>query len=246
MLGEERRVLPLLQALAYAAQRSRQWEQTVRDVPRPAALALLEQPEYLGDIGLANAFLEYVDYRAGLLMGRGGAPECPATYSFAHRVFQEYLAACHRLRQRSMVRTLWAHAREGEQWNLVVQLAAEELVYNWQHDNELLDLAYDLCPVKEGSSTVDEGMALWSGRMAARSGTIVSTCAAPLASGATRAASAASLDVASSCAHDSGLCPSDLYTLDGESRGAGPSGCCAAGFVFASCVLGASPDARKG
>ncbi len=62
------------------------------DVPRPAALALLEQPEYLGDLALANAFLEYVDHRAGLLMGRGGAPERPATYSFPHRVFQEYLA----------------------------------------------------------------------------------------------------------------------------------------------------------
>ncbi|MGE3541120.1 MAG: SUMF1/EgtB/PvdO family nonheme iron enzyme [Candidatus Tectimicrobiota bacterium] len=167
VLGEERRVLPLLQALAYEAQRSRQDGQTVSDVPRPAALALLEQPEYLGDIGLASAFLEYVDHRAGLLMGRGGAPERPATYSFPHRVFQEYLAACHLLRQRSMVRTLLAHAREGEQWNLVVQLAAEELLYNVQRDNELLDLAYALCPVDEGTSAVDQRTGLWSGQMAA-------------------------------------------------------------------------------
>ncbi|MGE3536554.1 MAG: SUMF1/EgtB/PvdO family nonheme iron enzyme [Candidatus Tectimicrobiota bacterium] len=166
VLGEERRLLPLLQALAYAAQRSRQGEQTVSDVPRPAALALLERAEYLGDVGLASAFLLYVDHRAGLLMGRGGAPERPETYSFPHRVFQEYLAACHLLRQRSMVRTLLAHAREGEQWNLVVQLAAEELLYNLQRDNELLDLAYDLCPLSAWASPVEQRTVLWSAQMA--------------------------------------------------------------------------------
>src|SRR5262249_2901958 len=106
VLDEERRLLPIVQALAYAAHRSRQGEQMVSDVPREAALLLLEQPAYLGDIGLAHAFLDYVDHRAGLLVGRGGAPERPVTYSFPHRIFQEYLAACHLLRQRSMVRTL--------------------------------------------------------------------------------------------------------------------------------------------
>ena len=167
MLDEERRLLPIVQALAYAAQRSRQGEETVSDVPREAALLLLEQPEYLGDIGLARDFLDYVDHRAGLLIGRGGAPDRPVTYGFPHRVFQEYLAACHLLRQRSIVRTLLSHAGEGEQWNLVVQLAAEELLYNLQRDNELLDLAYALCPVETHADVVDQRAVLWSGQMAA-------------------------------------------------------------------------------
>ena len=42
------------------------------DLTRGELLALLEQPAYLGDPGLAGEFLDYVDQRAGLLVGQGG------------------------------------------------------------------------------------------------------------------------------------------------------------------------------
>ena len=167
VLNDDRRLFPMIQALAYQAHQSRQDGKAVTDLPRGTALVLLSRPEYLGSAGLAEAFLEYVEHRAGLLSGRGSALSQPETYSFPHRIFQEYLAACHLLRQRDIVRTLFQHAQEGEFWGLVVQLAAEELLYNLQRDNELLDLMYALCPASEHRSSADQRAVLWSGQMAA-------------------------------------------------------------------------------
>ncbi|MEZ4558462.1 MAG: hypothetical protein R2854_18880 [Caldilineaceae bacterium] len=49
----------------------------------------------LGDLSLADRFLNYVDQRAGVLVGEGGSEKSgrPHTYRFPHRTFQEYLPA---------------------------------------------------------------------------------------------------------------------------------------------------------
>ncbi|RME73889.1 MAG: NACHT domain-containing protein [Chloroflexi bacterium] len=81
-LSDEMKMRAILQLLAY-----RLHEQQARgggdELPRKEIVAWLEGPAYLGDLALAGEFLEYVDRRAGLLVGRGGvAGEKPRVYDF--------------------------------------------------------------------------------------------------------------------------------------------------------------------
>ena len=136
------------------------------DVSRHRAQDLLE--DELGDVQQARDFLNYVDQRAGLLLGRGEAAGRPASYGFPHRTFQEYLAGCYLLggNDRDRVAAFYARADEGDRWNLVTQYGAEELFYNTRNgESQLLHLAYNLL----GSDLSQESAqraALWSARMA--------------------------------------------------------------------------------
>ena len=161
VLKDERKLRTVLERVAYDAHR-----QLHTQPPQPAAgpgqadlvqgdllrrdlLALLEQPAYLGDAGLASEFLDYVDQRAGLLIGRGGSDgkdgqdsgTQPQSYAFPHRTFQEYLAGCYLLAGRGVARTYREHAAEGDYWYLAGQLGAEELLYNRRRPEELLETA---------------------------------------------------------------------------------------------------------
>ena len=155
-----------LERLAYEAHRAGLAEKEAADLPRSLALTLLEQADYLGTAGLASEFLDYVDQRAGLLVGRGGDLERPTTYSFPHRTFQEYLAGCYLVGWRERGREVYKHAGEGDFWSLAALLGAEELFYNRRAQDSLLDLAYYLCPPKAHSSEQALRALLWSGEMA--------------------------------------------------------------------------------
>ena len=167
-----------MERLAYEAHISRGDAGEVADLLRGTALTILEQSIYLGDAGLAAEFLDYVDQRAGLLLGRGGAPESepsaadapPVIYSFPHRTFQEYLAGCYLVSQRDRVRVFFSHAEDDDAWGLAAQLGAEELLYNRRNLNGLLDLAYRLCPAAEAYTTQAWRALMWAGRMAALAG----------------------------------------------------------------------------
>ena len=186
VLKDERKLRTVLERVAYDAHR-----QLHPQAPRPAAgpgtgdlvqgdllrrdlLALLEQPAYLGDAGLASEFLDYVDQRAGLLIGRGGSDgqdgqesgAQPHSYAFPHRTFQEYLAGCYLLAGRGVARTYREHAAEGDYWYLAGQLGAEELLYNRRRPEELLDLMYALCPAAEPRTAADWRAVTWCGQMA--------------------------------------------------------------------------------
>jgi predicted NACHT family NTPase len=137
LLNDNRRLRSVVEKLAY------DMHSTGTAMARGDALTILEQSMYLGDVGLAAAFLDYVDQRAGLLVGIGGDPDQPTFYSFPHRTFQEYLAGCHLLSLRDTARMIFSHAGEGDTWSLVVRLTAEELIYNRRRDYELIDLAID-------------------------------------------------------------------------------------------------------
>jgi len=169
-LKDDLRLRMAMERLAYEAHLTGRGEQGVADVPRGAALIILEGREYLNDTGLAGQFLDYVDQRAGLLVGRGGELGKPATYSFPHRTFQEYLAGCYLTGQRDAVRLSFAHAAEGDDWNLAVQLGAEDLHYNRRNPNAVLDLAYRLCPAEPPASSQQRRALSWSGNLAALSG----------------------------------------------------------------------------
>ncbi len=167
-LKDDLRLRGALTWLGYEAHRAGGAGQSeTGDLQRMEALHILEGREYLGEIGLANEFLDYVDQRAGLLVGRGGEPGSPSAYGFPHRSLQEYLAGCHLIGQRDLLRTLYALAAEGDTWDLAVQLGMEESYYNRYGQNVLLDLAYAISQSCQGQDAQQERMLLWSGQAAA-------------------------------------------------------------------------------
>jgi formylglycine-generating enzyme required for sulfatase activity len=171
-LKDENRLLAALERLAYEAHQANKDQHAVADLPRKEALAILEAKEYLGHPGPAAEFLDYVDQRAGLLKGNGGELEKPTSYSFPHRTFQEYLAGCYlvRERSRSMARLYHQCAAEGDAWSVAAQLGAEELYYNRRSLHSMLDLAYQLCPTGQPGNLQQQRAALWSGNMARLAG----------------------------------------------------------------------------
>lgn len=166
LFADERRLRRVLERLAYEAHLTKQKE---ADLPRSRLLTILEEPEFLGDAGLASAFLDYVDQRAGLLVGQGGdgSRRHPQSYAFPHRTFQEYLAGCYLVSGRGVRRVYWEKVGEGDYWYLAGMYGAEELLHNRRGEGRLLDLAYYLCP---GVAPADERSwraVVWSGQMAA-------------------------------------------------------------------------------
>lgn len=195
LLADSRKLRRILEALAYEAHKTQasastrkgddqadndddETESHERQQPlsRGELLVLLED-RLAGDTQLANDFLDYIDHRAGLLVGRGGAVSQasdrettnrkPQTYSFPHRTFQEYLAGCHMTQGRDYIRTYLSHLKEGDYWRVAARLGAEELFYNNRNENAVLDLAYDLCPVAEPHDDSAWRGVVWSGQMAA-------------------------------------------------------------------------------
>ncbi|HOD06248.1 MAG TPA: NACHT domain-containing protein, partial [Anaerolineaceae bacterium] len=174
-LKDDTRLRPAMYRLAYAAHcaRCQDKKSTTTDLPRGDALLILEDIKYLGDLKLAQEFLDYVDQRAGLLVGRGGKDGAPAAYSFPHRTFQEYLAGCHILELREYNREILSRAAEGVDWSLATQLAAEELYYNRKGKNALLDLAYWLRQHGSLDDPQHQRIWLWSAHQTLMLGSLV-------------------------------------------------------------------------
>lgn len=163
-LKNDLKLRAVMEALAYEAHRASTKESGTGSLLRKDALDLLEGDNLLGDMHLAVEFLDYVDQRAGLLVGYGGELNKPTAYSFPHRTFQEYLAGAYLARQRDRVRTFYEHAAEGDIWDLTAKLAFEELYYNRRSENELLDLAYQL-DKPGGTGEQSERARLWAGQI---------------------------------------------------------------------------------
>jgi formylglycine-generating enzyme required for sulfatase activity len=180
-LKDELRLHAAVERLAYEAHRVGRERDKSADLGRGQALTLLEDPMLLGDPGLAGEFLDYVDQRAGLLVGQGGDPAHPTAYAFPHRTIQEYLAGCYLVSQREAGRAYLAHAAEGDTWSLAALYGAEELHYNRRLTRIMLDLAYRLCPDRQPVNMQDWRTILWSGQMAALAGreTLARDAAAP-------------------------------------------------------------------
>ena len=165
-LKNDLKLRSVMESLAYAAHRASTQSGGTGTLLRKDAIELLEKAENLGSLQLAGEFLDYVDQRAGLLLGYGGELSKPTAYSFPHRTFQEYLAGAYLAGRRDRVRTFYDLASEGDGWDLAAQLAFEELFYNRRAAYELLDLAYQLGSVfKPGEQ--NERAFLWAGQISA-------------------------------------------------------------------------------
>jgi len=90
----------------------------------------------LGGLDNAARFCNYVEQRAGLLYGRGVDKHGIRIFTFPHRTFQEYLAACHMTSSsRAFNRLVSEKARLGEKWRQVLILATGQLIFV-HHDTE--------------------------------------------------------------------------------------------------------------
>ena len=172
ILRDARQLRELLEMIAYKTHQLQASQGKEARLTRGALLEWLEHPKYLGDAGLASSFLDYVDQRAGVLIGQGGDEEAgiPHTYEFAHRSFQEYLAGCWMISMRSRKREYWQRAGEGDFWYLAAMLGAEELFFSKKMSQDLLDLAYDLCKSEPPADEQGWRATLWSGQMAVLAG----------------------------------------------------------------------------
>ena len=154
-----------LERLAYESHRFEK-DKRIADLKRSEAVDILDDPKYLKNLALAGEFLDYVDQRSGLLIGKGGNDHKPLSYGFPHRTFQEYLAGCYVVTHRNGVREVMRHAAEGDYWSLAIQLGFEELLYNRLNENALFTLAYSLCGNISSKSISEERQHLWSSNIA--------------------------------------------------------------------------------
>ncbi|MBI2988815.1 MAG: SUMF1/EgtB/PvdO family nonheme iron enzyme [Deltaproteobacteria bacterium] len=169
-LNDNLRLWGVMEKLAYESHRiGRLGKETAGLLSRGEILTWLEDPRYCGSAGLAAEFLDYVDQRAGILVGKGGEPGRPTGYSFPHRTFQEYLAGCCMLSQRDLSREFFARAGERDHWQFAAELGTEELLYNRRGLNSLMDLAYSLYP-NDSTSTQARRALLWAGKMSVLAG----------------------------------------------------------------------------
>jgi formylglycine-generating enzyme required for sulfatase activity len=170
VLRDDLKLRAIMERLGYEVHLQQAQQQGAADLLRKDLLVLLEDPAYLGETGLAGEFLDYVDQRAGLLVGQGGDEmgRYPHTYRFPHRTFQEYLAGCYMVGRRGTAREYWQRAAQGDTWYLAALLGAEELLYNRRSAKDLLDLAYELCPEAQPAREDAWRAVLWSGQMAVR------------------------------------------------------------------------------
>ncbi len=169
VLDDDRQIRSIMELIAYQIHAHQAKEGESTELARGQLVTLLDGPRYLGETGLANDFLDYVDKRAGLLVGRGGGGEGqkPQTYDFPHRTFQEYLAGCYMVTGRGINREYQKRVAEGDYWYVAGRLGAEELFYNNPRGEQLLlDLAYTLCPKEEPAEIAQWRAVLWSGQMA--------------------------------------------------------------------------------
>jgi formylglycine-generating enzyme required for sulfatase activity len=166
IIDDDTKIKNIMERIAYEAHCVGGGQKGSSELDRGYILTLLEKPECIGSLITAKEFLDYIDQRAGLFIGRGSEPGMPNSYSFPHRTFQEYLAGCYISRQRDRDRLYYTLAGEGDSWSLAAYMGAEELHYNDRFDNSLLDLAYSLCPGKRIEKK-DFRPVLWSGKIAA-------------------------------------------------------------------------------
>ncbi|MBI5829590.1 MAG: SUMF1/EgtB/PvdO family nonheme iron enzyme [Chloroflexi bacterium] len=114
----------VIEKLAFEAHAMHIGKEGAADIPEAALLDAF-RPLLGGSRDQAARVVEYVENRAGLLIGQGGARGQARQFTFPHRTFQEYLAACYLADQTDFTERAVALAREAPaHWREVLTLAA--------------------------------------------------------------------------------------------------------------------------
>ncbi|PJF31663.1 MAG: hypothetical protein CUN52_02370 [Phototrophicales bacterium] len=113
--------------IAYTAHNEHAERAGVADITQTEIIAIVEN--YVkGDWNLAREFCDYVESRAGLLVGRGSMG-AKRIFTFPHRTFQEFLAACYVANIGPMEELAPDLAKRGTGWREVLLLATGYLVF---------------------------------------------------------------------------------------------------------------------
>jgi formylglycine-generating enzyme required for sulfatase activity len=169
LLKNERLLRRIMERLAYEAHLARKGANQMADLPRWRAREVLEEKDYIVNSDLVLHFLDYVDQRSGLLVGRGGEPGKPTSYGFPHRTFQEYLAGCYLVSLDNAEEQIARRASEGDAWSVAVELGAEELFHNGGPSarRNVLRMVSGLLPAGDLDSQPKRRQLLWAGKTAA-------------------------------------------------------------------------------
>jgi formylglycine-generating enzyme required for sulfatase activity len=132
----------LLWEIAWEAHSKAEDRSQSADIPRWDVIEIAEA--HLSSLGKAEQFLEYTEQRAHLLVGRGGRRE--SVYSFPHRTFQEYLAACHLAALRRFERRAAELAAQSDDWREVLNLAVGTLAFNQNNREKAFDAVEAMLP----------------------------------------------------------------------------------------------------
>ena len=165
-LKNEDKVWRAMEELAFEAHRIGKGNKEAADLERRQARDILEE-HHLFSADLAAEFLDHIDQRSGILIGRGGELGKPLSYTFPHRIFQEYLAGCYLASQPdiySLIDLFREIAEEGDFWDVAALLAFEELKFN-RPSAALQSLAFELRKENPLQTCCDQRLILWSGQI---------------------------------------------------------------------------------
>ena len=116
-------VRKVIQGLAFEVHAANVGQEGVPDIPEGTLLNRL-RPLLANDTAKADLALRYIENRAGLLISQG-EKSLQRQYTFPHRTFQEFLAACHLAGRNDFSQTATQLARENPaHWREVLTLAA--------------------------------------------------------------------------------------------------------------------------
>ena len=149
---DQDRVRQALERLAFEAHDQQETLEGTADLPEGQVVERLMR---LRPDGNPSLLVDYLRERAGLLEPRG-----VGVYTFPHRTFQEYLAACHLTNHGGKPEIVRRATHDPDRWREVALLAGAKLGAGGM--SEVWDLAHRLC---SGEPSADEAEA-WGAQIA--------------------------------------------------------------------------------
>lgn len=133
----------ILWEIAYDAHSKQEIREGAADISEADVVAIMRKR--LGDLAKAQELCNYIERRAGLLIGRGQDAGGWRVFAFPHRTFQEYLAGCHIANNR-FTRQAFRLSRTGSNWREPLMFAVGHLIFNQADIATPIDVANTVCP----------------------------------------------------------------------------------------------------
>ena len=129
--------------IAYTAHEGQADREGAADIPQMEIIGIVS--DYVkGNLNLAKDFCDYVESRAGLLLGRGSERGMRRIFTFPHRTFQEFLAGCHLAVNLDFQDLAPELTRRGAGWREVLLLAIGYLVFVQNRTSDALKPIYEI------------------------------------------------------------------------------------------------------